>query len=177
LGLELGFASGDSAPGFGNFPGRFDPNSPETPFPQKGDREGAQFKCFRPDCSDSTNKKLSFNRDYRIDLILFREILGSITDVTYVRPSVRYDILEGLDLNLAVVYSQVNQTGTTPTGNRPLGLELDAAINYLSSDGFIASLAYGVLFPFSGLDQIRLDESIREARTAQAVRAYFGIVY
>lgn len=177
LGLELGFASGDSAPGFGNFPGRFDPNSPETPFPQKGDWEGAQFNCFRADCSDSTINNFSFNRDYRIDLILFREILGSITDVTYVRPSVRYDILEGLDLNLAVVYSQVNQTGTTPTGNRPLGLELDAAINYLSSDGFIASLAYGVLFPFSGLDQIRLDESIREARTAQAVRAYFGIVY
>lgn len=177
IGLELGFASGDSAPGFGNFPGTPDPNSPDTPFPQQGDWEGAQFNCFRAECSDNTINNFSFNQDYRIDLILFREILGSVTDASYLRPSIRYDLLDGLDLNLAVVYSQANARGTTPRRALPLGIELDAVVNYISSDGFIASLAYGVLFPLSGLDQVRPDGSIIEASTAQAVRGYFGIVY
>jgi uncharacterized protein (TIGR04551 family) len=177
LGLEVGFASGDRAPGFGNFPGRADPNSDEAPFPQRGVWEGAQFNCFRAECSDNSIDNFSFNRDYRIDLILFREILGAVTDVTYVRPSLRYDILDGLDANLAIIYSQVNARETTPTGKRPLGIEVDAIINYVSSDGFIASIGYGVLFPLSGLNGLRVDGSEVDARTAQAVRGYFGIVY
>lgn len=178
LGLEVGFASGDSAPGFGNFPGRADAESEKAPFPQQGDWEGAQFNCFfRGECSDKTINNFSFNRDYRIDLILFREILGAITDVTYFRPSLRYEILDGLDANLAIIYSQVNAIGTTPTRKRPLGIELDAIINYISPDGFIASLGYGVLFPLAGLNGLRVDGTEVDAKTAQAVRAYFGVVY
>lgn len=177
LGLEVGFASGDPSPGFGNFPGVADPNSPEAPFPQKGAWEGAQFNCFRAACSDNTVNNFSFDRDYRVDLILFREILGSVTDATYLRPSLRYDILDGLDANLALIFSRVNAGGTTPTGKHAMGIELDAIINYISADGFIASLGYGVLFPLAGLDGVRLDGSVVDAKTAQAVRGYFGIVY
>lgn len=180
LGLEFGFASGDKAPGFGAFPGRADrgSTSDQPPYPQRGDWEGAQFNCFRVPCSDNKITNFVFNSDYRMDLILFREIIGAVTDATYIRPSVRYDVLDGLDLNLAVIYSQVNASGTTPTGDRPLGIEIDAAVNYISADGFIASLAYGVLFPLSGLDQLAAVSDGRiSASTAQAIRGFFGIVY
>lgn len=177
LGLELGFASGDPAPGFGNFPGRPAPNQPDGIYPAQGAWEGPQFNCGTGDCRDDTVNNFSFNRDYRIDLILFREILGAITDVTYVRPSLRYDILDGLDANLAVIYSQVHRLGTTPTRRRPLGIEIDAIINYISADGFVASLGYGVLFPLSGLNGLRIDGTEVDARTAQAVRGYFGVVF
>lgn len=177
LGLEVGFASGDPAPGFGNFPGVADPNSPEAPFPQKGAWEGAQFNCYRAACSDDTVNNFIFNRDYRIDLILFREILGGITDATYLRPSLRYDILDGLDANLALIFSRANAGGSTPTGKHALGIELDAIVNYVSADGFIASLGYGVLFPLAGLDGVRPNGNVVDAKTAQAVRAYFGVVY
>lgn len=178
LGLELGYASGDSSPGFGNFPGRGDPNSPDSPFPQRGDWEGAQFNCFRAACLDKTIDNFRFNRDYRMDLILFREIIGGVTDAVYVRPSVRYDITQGLDVNLALIYSQVADIGTTPTRNRPLGFEIDAGVNYVSDDGFVASLAYGVLFPFSGLDGLdKVTGGAISSETAQTVRAFFGIVY
>ncbi len=181
LGLELGFASGDSAPGFGNLPGRADPNSPENPFPQRGDWDGAQFNCFRAACSDKTIDNFRFNSDYRVDLILFREILGNVTDAIYVKPNVRYDITEGLDVNFAAIYSQASSSGTTPTHKLPLGVELDAGINYVSDDGFIVSLAYGVLFPLSGLDQLRDPTNPSggtiSAETAQTVRGFFGVVY
>lgn len=178
LGLELGFASGDSAPGFGNFPGR---STPENPFPTRGSWEGAQFNCSQPACSDNDVRNFRFNRDYRVDLILFREILGGVTDATYVKPTVNYDITEGLGANLAIIYSQANSSGTTPTGNKPLGIEIDAAINYLSDDGFVASLAYGVLFPLSGLDQItdpaNPSRGAISAETAQTIRGFFGVVF
>lgn len=178
LGLEVGFASGDNAPGFGNFPGR---GTPENPFPPRGSWDGPQFNCSQPSCSDNDIRNFRFNRDYRVDLILFREILGSVTDATYVKPTVRYDITEGLGANLAIIYSQANSSGTTPTGNKPLGIEIDAAINYLSDDGFVASIAYGVLFPLSGLDQIgdptNPTRNVIGAETAQTVRGFFGVVF
>ena len=179
LGLELGFASGDDAPGFGNFPGR--PGSGDAGFTRRGDWEGPQFNCATAACSDNTINNFRFDRDYHVDLILFREILGGVTDATYVKPSVNYDITEGLGLNLAFIYSQANASATTPTGNGPLGIEINAAVNYLSDDGFVASLAYGVLFPMSGLDQLSNPANPRagtiSADTAQAVRGYFGVIY
>ena len=179
LGLEVGFASGDQAPGFGNFPGRSDAGA--NGFTRRGDWEGPQFNCAQAACSDNDIRNFRFDQDYHIDLILFREILGGVTDATYVRPSVNYDVTEGLGVNLAIIWSQANSAGTTPTRNKPLGIEIDAAVNYLSDDGFVASLAYGVLFPLSGLDQLAVpgnpSAGTIEADTAQTVRAYFGVIY
>jgi len=179
LGLELGFASGDDAPGFGNFPGRT--GSGDAGFTRPGDWEGPQFNCATAACADNSINNFRFDRDYRVDLILFREILGGVTDATYIKPSVNYDITEGLGLNLAMIYSQANASASTPTGNGPLGFEIDAAINYLSDDGFVASLAYGVLFPLSGLDQLRNPANPGggsiSSDTAQAVRGFFGVIY
>lgn len=178
LGLEIGFASGDGAPGFGNLPGRRAINEThDSPFTVRGDWDGPQFNCSAATCSDKTIDNFRFNSDYRVDLILFREILGTVTDALYVKPSVRYLITEGLDVNFAVVYSQVNAKESTPTQKRPLGVELDAGINYVSDDGFISSIAYGVLFPLSGLDQINASGSPVSAQSAQTVRGFFGIVY
>ena len=182
VGLELGYASGDSSPGFGNVPGRVDPNSEDTPFPQKGDWEGQQFNCTQAECADSTVNNFRFDRDYRVDMILWREIMGGVTDATYVKPSVRYDVTEGLNLNLAVIFSMVNDTGTTPTGERPLGVEIDTGVNYVSDDGFIAGVKYGVLFPLSGLgmpnDDPKPDEpDVWSPTIAQAVRGVFGVQY
>ncbi|HWV38797.1 MAG TPA: TIGR04551 family protein, partial [Vulgatibacter sp.] len=178
LGLEIGFASGDGAPGFGNLPGRRAINDThDSPFTVRGDWDGPQFNCAAATCSDKTIDNFRFNSDYRVDLILFREILGTVTDALYFKPSVRYLITEGLDVNFAVVYSQANARETTPTHKRPLGVELDAGINYVSDDGFISSIAYGVLFPLSGLDQLDASGSVVSARSAQTVRGFFGIVY
>lgn len=180
LGLEIGYASGDSAYGFGNFPGRTNPDTGRS-FTARGDWEGPQFNCAQAACSDNTIQNFRFDRDYHVDLILFREILGGVTDASYVKPSLVYDVTEGLGLNLAIIYSQANEARSTPTGKRPLGIEIDAGINYVSDDGFVASFAYGVLFPLSGLDQLRSPgtpgSSTISADTAQAVRAYFGVVY
>ncbi|HCF58111.1 MAG TPA: TIGR04551 family protein, partial [Myxococcales bacterium] len=61
-------------------------------------------------------------------------------------------------------------------GNADLGIELDIGAQYTSGDGFLAGVAYGVLFPLSGLDNYS-GATLDEAQTAQTVRGWFGIVY
>lgn len=182
VGLEIGFASGDSAPGFGNQPGRIDANSDSNPFPQKGDWEGQQFKCTQAACEDDTIQNFRFDKDYRVDMILFRELIGGVTDTTYFKPNVKYDVTEGLSLSLAAVFSVVNEIDSTPTGSRPLGLELDGGVRYASDDGFIAGVQYGVLFPLDGLgmpvqDPKPNDPEIYVPEIAQAIRGVFGVQY
>jgi uncharacterized protein (TIGR04551 family) len=162
FGAEVGIASGDDAPGFGNVPSRVNgPNAPNpggaTPY---GSVEGAQW---RPGV-DNSIRNFQFNPAYRIDLILWRNILGAVTDAWYVKPTLRWDILPGLQLDEAVVYSRAIYAQSTPSattdpnnasvyrsGDPNLGLELDSTLRYGSGDGFAGWISYGILQPFGGL--------------------------
>lgn len=140
FGLELGFASGDRAPGLGNHP--------ERGAAQPGWIDGAQFGAG----SDFAIRNFRFNGAYRVDQILWRELLGNVTDAWYLKPGVRYDVLEGFSLQLALIYSQAIFGTSTPSGKaRPLGLEGDLTMRYASDDGFNAWVSWAVLEPLSGL--------------------------
>lgn len=166
-GVEVGFASGDKAPGMGNRPGR----GPGAP----GSIDGQQFNIAGGDL-DITNFR--FNRDYRVDLILWRNILNGVTDAIYVKPSVKYEVRDGLNLMANVIYSRAVYASSTPSaapgraGDPNLGVEIDAGASYVTEDGFVATLWYGVLFPLPGL---RNNVADVDAKTAQAVHGAFGI--
>lgn len=191
LGLEVGAASGDSAPGFGNKPnrpsGQTRPGS-TTAGAQYGDYEGAQYgqrPCSPGSitlCQDFDIRNFRFNQDYRIDLILWREIIGGITDALYVKPGVSYAFNDSLSLFGNVIYSKALKPTSTPSGtSTQLGIEVDAGVRYQTDDGFYAQLAYGVLFPFDGLQyNVTLYGSSFVGApvspgVAQAVRAQLGI--
>jgi uncharacterized protein (TIGR04551 family) len=154
IGTELGVASGDPAPGFGNQPNRVlrDESGNWVPQPP-GSVEGPQFNLT----NDQSIRNFRFNPAYQVDLLLWRRILGSVTDAWYLKPSLRWDIFPGLRADFAVVYSQTLNAGSTPSagtvdeGARPLGIEGDAAIAYTSGDGFNAWLQYGILQPFAAM--------------------------
>ena len=154
IGGEAGFASGDPSPGFGYRTGRnctlqASGNVGCTPLP-KGAFDGLQFS---PTDTSPDITNFRFNPAYRVDMILFREIIGGVTDAWYLKPTVRYELLEGLSAQLSVIYSQAMYANSTPsTTNKPLGLEFDLGVNYQSDDGFIAWLNYGMLQPLPGLE-------------------------
>jgi uncharacterized protein (TIGR04551 family) len=145
-GLDLGFASGDPAPGFGVSPKATDA------MPQPGDLDGAQTIPGR----DSRVDNFRFHPDYRVDRILFREIIGTITDAAYFRPHVEWRAAEigpgMLTLKLAAVFSLAVDAHSTPGGKQPLGIEIDPTLDYLTHDGFGFGIDYAVLFPLAGLD-------------------------
>jgi uncharacterized protein (TIGR04551 family) len=167
-GLDAGFASGDSAPGFGAFPGL------GAKAPGAGELDGPQASYPR----DLTADNFRFHPDYRVDRILFRELIGTITDAVYLRPHVRWnagDFGPGhLVLSAAGVLSFAMEPTSTPSGQRALGFELDPTVTWTHDDGFSAVLEHAVLFPFAAFDN---PAEGKTARPAQLVRLRLGWVF
>lgn len=147
-GLDLGVASGDSAYGFGSVIVEGQPAG------RSGDLGGSQASPPY----DNTVDNFKFHPDYRIDLILFREIIGTVTDATYLRPHMTWHLWRGtpgaLTLKVAGVASWALYASSAPGGQTPLGVELDPTLSYASRDGFGMAFDYGVLFPMAGLDNV-----------------------
>lgn len=141
--LKAGGASGDSMPGYGTL-----------------DRADTQRGTNGPRLDRDLNN-FQFSPDYHVDLLMFRRIIGTVTDAWYVRPSVTYLFDDNFAGSLATIYSQAIFKNSTPGKSLPMGLELDAEITYgLSSPNagpFGASLAGGLAFPFGAFDMPLLD--------------------
>lgn len=167
LAAELGIASGDAAPGFGNQPTRRVPgadfNDPSE-LPPYGSVEGPQYGLP----GDRSIRNFRFNPAYQVDLILWNRILGQVTDAWYLRPSLRWDILPGLTFDAVAIYSQALYGESTPSavaagtegedrytlqsrGDKGLGMELDGRLTLQTGDGFQTWTELGVLQPLSGL--------------------------
>lgn len=112
-----------------------------------------------------------FNRDYRIDSILFREVIGSVTNAFYFKPTYGRVFFTGGDWSvgggagLLMAFASIPEGA--PGGKRPLGLEpsLDLWARWgqhltLRADG-------AVLFPLDGLDRASTGQ---EAGLAGALR-------
>jgi uncharacterized protein (TIGR04551 family) len=165
-GFDVGVASGDPAPGFGV---RSDPLAKPA---QKGDLDGPQAN---PPL-DNRVDNFRFHPDYRIDRILFREIIGTVTDTVYLRPHVRYTAFNfgtsQVTLSLTGIASFALEASSTPGGQSPLGIELDPTIAYRHRDGFGVALEHAVLFPLSGLDNVELNLKAQPAQLLRVRAAY-----
>lgn len=135
IGLEFGFASGDK-----DVEGL---NSPTT-FEQYNGPNSDTFSAF------------AFNPAYNTDLILYHDILGSVSQSYYFNPWLRYDFLRSemgkqLWIRFDVLYSRAVFDQTTISNNSSnLGVELNGQVMYVSSDNFHIGMRYGVLFPLGG---------------------------
>ena len=166
FGVDAGYASGDSAPGFGvNTP----PNATQ---PKARDLDGPQSNGI----SDRSVDNFRFHPDFRIDQILFREIIGTVTDAAYIRPHVRARVAgftsSALVATLAGIGSTAIYAQSTPGGQKPLGIELDPQIAYVAREGFFAALEGGVLFPLAGMDNPDLHKNAKPAALGRIRLAY-----
>jgi uncharacterized protein (TIGR04551 family) len=162
--IEFGFASGDSAPGFGARPLNATPTQP-------GDLDGPQFDITAP-TPDTTIDNFRFHPNYRVDLILFRRILGLVTDAAYFRPMLRYRIGPMLTMEGAAIASVAMLSSSTPGGANPLGIEADVALNYEQEWGFFARAEYGLLIPLAGFADTVRGVSPVPAHALRATLAY-----
>ena len=103
---------------------------------------------------DDTLSAFVFDRNYHVDLILFRELMGAVHNATYFKPKVSYRFSDRFGFDLAAIVSFANRPVATPGNARMYGVELNGDIGYRNEDeGFFAGVSYGVLFPLSALDQ------------------------
>ncbi|MBI2373429.1 MAG: TIGR04551 family protein [Deltaproteobacteria bacterium] len=170
LRLLVAAASGDAAPGFGVR------TRARDRAPAAGDFDG-------PQDADGEITNYRFNPDFRVDRILFRQLIGAVTDALVIRPGAQYDIVRGFGVRLDCVYSQAMLAVSTPSGSfdpaHPLGVELDAKVFY-ENDDFVAALEYGLLFPLAGLDaQITRNgaKEVLAASAAQTLEATLAVTF
>lgn len=150
--------------------------------------------------SDKTISTYRFHPDYRVDLILFRNILTRVQGVYYFKPGVEYDFTKSLDGEkfggrAEVIYSRASSPVQAPGNKADLGVELDLTLFYQSRDGslnndpsklggFYGMLQYGVLFPLGGLGYPTgttvagtTGTAPPDISSAQIVRLFLGVAY
>lgn len=181
IGADLGFASGDKSPGFGNYPRR----STNTTRPAESGSlyDGPQYSCPNT-CTDNEINNFRFNRDFRVDMILYRELLGGITDSFYIKPRAKYRITHGFEAFAALIYSRAIFAESTPAGafgngDPNLGVEINAGAKYETEDGFFGQVQYGILFPLGGFRKETVANSGQAIPldNAQALRAVIGVKF
>ncbi|HTN89315.1 MAG TPA: TIGR04551 family protein, partial [Sorangium sp.] len=145
--------------------------------------------------TDRTYSTFRFHPDYRVDQILFRNILSRVQGAYYFRPGVDWDFARDKNgqragLGAAAIWSRASEFVQAPGNARDLGIELNAQLYFQSKDGtlnddpdkmggFYTAVQYGVLFPLGGLGQLQGEQAIQEIdlETAQTVRWYLGILF
>jgi len=181
LGFNFGWASGDS-----------DVDGLAPPLNGLQDQHG-----------NRTDSTFRFNPAYKVDLILYRNILSRVEGTYYFRPSVGYDFLrdasgQKLGGSIAAIWSRATQFMQAPGHSRDLGVELNAQVYFQSKDGalnddpnkiggFFTKLEYGVLFPMAGLgytaaetttyNQNNSGTNAAGTNAAQTVRWYMGVFF
>lgn len=111
---------------------------------------------------DQTASAFSFNPAYRIDMILFRRLLGTVSSAWYLKPGLGYDIIRTpfgqlFGARADMIFSRAMNPVQVYGDDQNLGVELNFSLYYRSEDGpsfvdgFWAEFQYGVLFPLDGL--------------------------
>ncbi len=141
---ELGVASSDPAPGFPL------PSPQGLSTAQPGDVFGSQLDGPR----DGRQDAFRLHPLHRIDLILWRTLLGGVSEAAYARARAVFAPAQaafpGLRLEGNVVTSHALDARSAPGGTNALGLEIDGAV-VVPFDAFSVRLDAGWLLPLGGL--------------------------
>ncbi|HTJ42138.1 MAG TPA: TIGR04551 family protein [Kofleriaceae bacterium] len=139
--FETGYASGDQYDAEDVVGGRLQPAPGETNI--------SHIRSL-PLAGDSNMTQMIFDRDYRVDLILFRHLIGAVTNAIYVRPKLEWNMSNSFVLRVWNVTSFAARPVATPGNGAMYGLEFDGDLGYQSS-AFFAGVSYGALFPLGAL--------------------------
>ncbi len=112
-----------------------------------------------------------FDPNYHVDLIMFRRVIGTVTNAYYFKPYVQASFLDTgarkVRLDLEGILSRAADPAGAPSGVDPwLGFEMDAAVRYIIQDTFHAGVEGGILFPFAGLSARQDREAVTQLGTS-----------
>lgn len=166
VGLETGGATGDQAE-------------------NKEDYLNYRWRSVKQPAGDNTLADFKFSPEYHVDEILFRRILGTVTNAIYIKPQLTYWLNladpRQLGISAAAIYSIAPTQVSTPGNALSYGIELNLGLQYRNpADGFYAGFTWGVLFPMGALDRPgKMDRPLwrydQDAQTAHVVRTFLGV--
>ncbi|HEY5951574.1 MAG TPA: TIGR04551 family protein [Kofleriaceae bacterium] len=144
LGLEGGFASGDQWDN--SVEGRTNLAYAQL----LGDPSicNAQHSC--------TLTQFAFDRDYKVDMILWRHLVGAVSNAGYAKPFLAYDLTKSITFKVANITSFALKPVATPGNSTMYGTEFNGDLGY-NGHRIFAGFSYGVLFPFGALGHPQTD--------------------
>ena len=162
FGLDAGFATGDDV------------------------RSSRPGEIVLTDANSQPNREITtfrFDRDYHVDLLLFREVMGTISNAVYIKPWASYDFFEGpesaLGFRVDLMYAQAMNPVATPGGESFLGFEADLRFFYEELDKFNLDLEAGFLFPGGAFKHVDANNSAnnRDPSFAFTLQARFSFQF
>ena len=165
VGFEVGGATGDQA----NNPGQY---------------LNYRWRFVQQPNGDNSINDFHFSPDYHVDEILFRHILGTVTNATYIKPQAAYwfDLgrTRAIGINGGAIFSMSQVEVSTPGDALIYGLETDLSAGYRNtSEGFYAGLTWGVFWPLAALDRpsATWGQDAANASAAQILRVTMGVKF
>jgi uncharacterized protein (TIGR04551 family) len=182
IGFETGGATGDQAEL------AYDPS-------KTGDANGFYYpylnyrwKFVPQPAGDKNLNDFHFSPEYHVDEILYRRILGTVTNAIYFKPSVAYwfdlDSSKTREIGLSgsLIYSLAPVPVSTPGNSMNYGIEMDLGLQYRNQkEKIFAGVTWGVFWPMAALDRPRVDNSAplwahsEDASVSQVFRTFAGI--
>jgi uncharacterized protein (TIGR04551 family) len=138
LGIEGGFATGD----------QWDNTIEGRTNLAYGQPLGNPSVCNSRPC---TLTQFTFDRDYKVDMILWRHLVGAVTNAGYAKPFLQYDLTKSIMFKVANITSFAMKPISTPGNSRMYGTEFNGDLGY-NGHRIFAGFSYGVLFPFAALN-------------------------
>ena len=165
VGFEVGGASGDQAENTNSY-------------------LNYRWKTVRQPTGDHSIRDFKFSPDYHVDSILFRHILGTVTNAIYLKPAISYwfDLQKSRQLGLSgsFIYSLAQVPVSTPGNELGYGLEMNVGVSYRNTaEGFYAGMTWGVLWPFGALNRPAsiYTSSSADATAAQVLHGFLGVKF
>jgi uncharacterized protein (TIGR04551 family) len=131
-----------------------------------------------------------FSPEYHVDEILYRRILGTVTNAMYFKPNIAYwldlDSKKEREVGISgsVIYSLAMVPVATPGNSMNYGLEMDLGLQYRNlREGIYAGFTWGVFWPMAALSRPMVDVNTplwspaEDANAAQVVRTFIGIKF
>lgn len=119
-----------------------------------------------------------FHPDYRVDSILFREVIGAVTNAFYFKPAYHRVLLRSgahvLGGGLSLLAAFAVEPAGTPGGRRPLGLEVGANVFYRLGTALLLKADGAMLFPLAGL---RRPQASQNPQPATAFRMMMAVTF
>lgn len=163
FGLHAGFAGGDDAEYFGYLD---------------------QTNFANPAVHNPRLASFYFNPDYRVDDLLFKYVIGTVTNAMYFKPFVQYDLFDSdtdaLGARAEVLYARAIEPSATPGNSANLGVETSLKLFYEEKGLFFAGVEWTVLWPLAAFNLIPSFEDVgvsKAARWSTVLRGRIGVMF
>jgi uncharacterized protein (TIGR04551 family) len=125
---------------------------------------------------DNVLSNFRFNRAYFIDLLMFREILGTVSNAAYFKPWAAFYFFDSFSARVDAGYALAYNKRSTLGNKFSYGIELDGAMRYHDTrEPIFFQLQYGVMFPLPAFNRINPSGTREDGRAVQSIQAQVGI--